>query len=86
VKLSEMMTVKEVAAYMRVHPSTIYRLIKKNRLPHFRVGSDHRFPKTAIDAWIEEQVHAATGKSRVADRNDSARPSSAPVGVSGMRG
>jgi len=37
------LTVKEVAAYLRVHQSTIYRLLKAQQLPAFRVGSDWRF-------------------------------------------
>ncbi len=38
--MSEIMTIKEVAAYLRVHQSTLYRLIKRGKLPTFRVGSD----------------------------------------------
>jgi excisionase family DNA binding protein len=34
-----------------VHPSTIYRMLKKNMLPAFRVGSDWRFTVEAIDKW-----------------------------------
>ena len=45
------LTVKEVAAYLRVHQSTIYRLLKAHQLPAFRVGSDWRFNIEAIDGW-----------------------------------
>ena len=31
------MTVREVSAYLRVHPSTIYRLVKRNQIPAFHV-------------------------------------------------
>jgi excisionase family DNA binding protein len=43
------MTVKEVSAYFKVHPSTIYRPLKSGRLPAFRVGSDWRFNVESID-------------------------------------
>ncbi len=46
-----MLTVQEVSAYLRVHPSTIYRMLKRNQLPAFRVGSDWRFTVEAIDQW-----------------------------------
>ena len=46
------MTVREVSAYLRVHPSTIYRLLKHNQIPAFRVGSDWRFNVESIDRWI----------------------------------
>jgi len=48
---SRVLTVQEVSSYLRVHPSTIYRMLKKNLLPAFRVGSDWRFTVEAIDKW-----------------------------------
>ncbi len=45
------MTVQDVSTYLRVHPSTIYRLLKRNEIPAFRVGSDWRFNVEAIDRW-----------------------------------
>lgn len=45
------MTLEEVANYLRVHPSTIYRLVKKGQLPAFKVGSDWRFNQESIDTW-----------------------------------
>ncbi len=49
------MTVRELAEYLRVHPSTIYRLLKKRRIPAFKVGSDWRFNRETIDRWRLEQ-------------------------------
>jgi excisionase family DNA binding protein len=48
---SRVLTVQEVSSYLRVHPSTIYKMLKKNQLPAFRVGSDWRFTVDAIDRW-----------------------------------
>jgi len=45
------MTVREVSAYLRVHTSTIYRLLKHDQIPAFRVGSDWRFNIETIDSW-----------------------------------
>jgi excisionase family DNA binding protein len=47
----KVMNVREVAAYLHVHPSTIYRLLKHNRIPAFHVGSDWRFNIETIDNW-----------------------------------
>jgi excisionase family DNA binding protein len=49
--MANVLTLEEVASYLRVHPSTIYRLLKKRRLPAFRVGSDWRFNVESIDRW-----------------------------------
>ena len=47
----KVMNVREVSAYLRVHPSTIYRLLKHNQIPAFHVGSDWRFNIETIDNW-----------------------------------
>ena len=39
----KVMTVREVSAYLHVHPSTIYRLLKRRQIPAFHIGSDWRF-------------------------------------------
>jgi excisionase family DNA binding protein len=49
-KLS-VLTVRELSGYLRVHSSTIYRMLKKNQLPAFRVGGDWRFTVEAIEKW-----------------------------------
>ena len=46
------LTVQEVSQYLRVHPSTIYRMLKKHQLPAFRVGNDWRFTVEAVDKWL----------------------------------
>lgn len=45
------LTVKDVAIYLRCHPSTIYRLLKLGKLPAFKVGADWRFNLEEIDKW-----------------------------------
>ena len=49
---SRILTVRDVSNYLRVHPSTIYKMLKRNQLPAFRVGSDWRFTVEAIDQWL----------------------------------
>jgi len=49
------MTLREVSAYLHVHPSTIYRLLKHNQIPAFHIGSDWRFNIEAIDRWRLQQ-------------------------------
>lgn len=51
----KVMTVVEVSEYLHVHPSTIYRLLRKKEIPAFRVGSDWRFNRESIDSWRNER-------------------------------
>jgi excisionase family DNA binding protein len=55
----EILTVSEVAAYLHVHPSTIYRLLRAHQLPAFRIGSDWRFDIEKIDQWREAREKTA---------------------------
>jgi excisionase family DNA binding protein len=55
---NKVMTVSEVSAYLRVHPSTIYRLLKKHRIPAFRVGSEWRFNIEDLELWRLEKERA----------------------------
>ena len=51
----EIMTVKEVAVYLKMKPVTIYKLAKEGRIPAFRVASFWRFKKDLIDKWLSEE-------------------------------
>ena len=48
---SRILTVGEIADYLRVDRSTIYRLLKRHELPAFKVGRDWRFNVEEIDRW-----------------------------------
>ncbi|MCP5347364.1 MAG: helix-turn-helix domain-containing protein [Gammaproteobacteria bacterium] len=51
----EIMTLKEVAAYLKLAEKTAYRLAAEGKLPGFKVGGSWRFKREDIDRWIEEQ-------------------------------
>ena len=51
----KIITISELAVYLHVHRSTLYRLLKKGQLPAFKIGSDWRFNVEAIDQWRMQQ-------------------------------
>jgi excisionase family DNA binding protein len=51
IEKSNVMTVKELSAYLKVHPSTIYNQLKLGQLPAFKVGRDWRFNVESIEQW-----------------------------------
>ena len=51
----EILTPIELAKYLRVRRNTIYRLLRENKIPGFRVGSEWRFSSRQIDRWIISQ-------------------------------
>ena len=52
----KVLNIKEVAGYLGVHSSTIYRYAQKGQIPAFKIGSDWRFTKKHIDKWIDEKT------------------------------
>ena len=53
--LGKLMTVVEVAAYLRVNRFTVYRLVERGELPGVKVGDLWRFKERDIEAWLERQ-------------------------------
>ena len=52
---TDILTIPEVADYLRITEKTAYRLASERKLPAFKVGGSWRFRKGEIDAWIENQ-------------------------------
>ena len=53
------LTLRQVAEYLKVHKSTIYRLVKRKGLPAFKVWHDWRFDLDLIDQWRFAQEQRA---------------------------
>jgi excisionase family DNA binding protein len=55
-KVKDIMTLKEVAEYLGVHRSTVYKYAQDGSIPSFKIGADWRFSRKHIDSWIEAKV------------------------------
>jgi excisionase family DNA binding protein len=51
----QILTLKEVASYLKLAEKTAYKLAAAGKLPGFKVGGSWRFKQKDIDQWIEEQ-------------------------------
>ena len=60
---AEIMTIREVADYLKVTERTIYRLLSARTLPAFKVGGSWRFRRKDIDSWIASQSEGGAGES-----------------------
>ena len=47
------MTIEEVAAYLKIPKSTVYLLAQEGKIPCQKVGRQWRFRKEVIDRWFE---------------------------------
>jgi excisionase family DNA binding protein len=53
---AEILTIEEVAAYLRLKPQTIYRWAQEKRIPAAKIGKEWRFRRSVIDRWLDDQI------------------------------
>jgi len=68
--LPYIMTVEDVASYLKITERSVYGLLSKGDIPAFKVGGSWRFKRDAIEAWISANtINSAGGqKSRKGGR------------------
>ena len=54
--LENLMTVKEVAALLRVSPQTLYKMLEQGLIPAVKIGSQWRFDRDQIREWIKARA------------------------------
>ena len=54
--MREIMTVEEVAKYLKMKPQTIYSWAQKGIIPAAKIGKEWRFRRDIIDAWFEQHI------------------------------
>jgi excisionase family DNA binding protein len=57
----EVLTVGEVAQYLRIPVSSVYKLAQDGRIPCRKVGRQWRFIRPAIDEWLGQRGSAGLG-------------------------
>ncbi len=56
-RVREVMNIRQVAGYLGVHTSTIYKYAQQGTIPAFKIGSDWRFSTKHIDQWIDAKMN-----------------------------
>ncbi|EGQ8730413.1 DNA-binding protein [Vibrio parahaemolyticus] len=51
----QILTLKEVAAYLKLAEKTAYRLASEGKLPGFKAGGSWRFKMEDLETWINSQ-------------------------------
>ncbi len=55
-KEKEILTTKEVAEYLSIHPFTVHRYAREGKIPAFKIGTDWRFHKKYLEKWIKQKL------------------------------
>ncbi len=53
IHMGDLMTLAEVAAYLRLSKDTVYRMASGGKLPASKVGSQWRFRRDDVEQWLE---------------------------------
>jgi excisionase family DNA binding protein len=53
--LDEIMTLEEMAKYLKIGKSTLYNMVREGKIPAMKIANQWRFRKEDIDRWLKEQ-------------------------------
>lgn len=53
---NDIMTIREVADYLRLNEKTTYRYAAEGKIPGFKVGGNWRFRRADIEGWIARET------------------------------
>ncbi|MCF8049736.1 MAG: helix-turn-helix domain-containing protein [Desulfobacterales bacterium] len=57
-KPKDVLNINELASYLDIPKSTIYKLVRERKIPAQKVGRHWRFHKETIDAWLGNRTEA----------------------------
>ena len=58
----QVMTLDELATYLKLHKSTLYKLVQQGRVPGQKLGKQWRFGRAAIDRWLDAEQQVGDNK------------------------
>ena len=60
-KSEEIMTLEEVARYLKLKPQTVYKWAQEGQIPGTKLGKEWRFRKSILDEWIDSSIALSKG-------------------------
>lgn len=60
----DILTLDEVAAYLKAGKRTVYRLAANGEIPAFKLGGTWRFRRSDLDRWIAASINEVKPKGR----------------------
>lgn len=69
--MDALMTIDEVAFYLRLSKDTVYRMVQKGRIPASKVGMQWRFRRSDVDLWLDKNKNVGheAPESRLPDNS-----------------
>jgi excisionase family DNA binding protein len=57
----EIMTVEEVAKYLKLQPQTVYKWAQEGQIPGAKLGKEWRFRRQILDEWVDNSIILSKG-------------------------
>ncbi len=57
----EIMTLEEVARYLKLKPQTVYKWAQEGQIPGAKLGKEWRFRRSILDEWIDASILLSKG-------------------------
>lgn len=51
-RIGDILTIDDLAVYLKIPKSTLYKLVREGGIPSQKIGRHWRFRKEAIDVWL----------------------------------
>jgi excisionase family DNA binding protein len=58
---TDIMTLEEVAKYLKLQPQTVYKWAQEGQIPGAKLGKEWRFRRSILDEWIDSAIHVSKG-------------------------
>jgi excisionase family DNA binding protein len=65
---SDYLNIQDLSQHLRIKPSTLYSMVEKKAIPHYRVGRMVRFKLSEIDQWMEGNREECVDPGEVAKK------------------
>jgi len=64
--IGDVLTIEELAIYLKVPKSTLYKLAREGKIPSQKIGRHWRFQKRSIELWLgrTEEANHVSGAGR----------------------
>jgi len=56
--VQKLMTIKEVADYLRLSKVTVYKMTRQGKIPALKIGKQWRYNKSEIDSWVKQKSNS----------------------------
>jgi excisionase family DNA binding protein len=60
--MDEIMTLEEVAKYLKLKPQTIYTWAQEGKIPAAKLGKEWRFKRSVIEKWFNNHIDSKFSK------------------------